>query len=433
MVCRRLSHGVSKGRNVHFVTRSSERDMPTHKILILTSAHLCRNPRVVKEATTLGAAGYEVTVMSVSVHPRFEQMDRDLMRELPFKRVVIDYSLDTRAARVADFFQRAATWTSRQLCSKFGIETAQSLGPASALLNLARAFPADLTIVHTEIPIWTAQHLIKAGRQVAVDVEDWYSEDLLYADRKSRPLKLLRKAERFALQHAAYTSVTSESMGASLAAVYGCPVPVVIRNSFPLQAISRLDFPSGQQPPKFIWFSQTIGPGRGLELFLAAWSRTRHASSVHLLGDERPGYCDHLRQLLPVERRGDLHTLPLVTPEELPRTLAGFDLGLALEPHWPLNRDITITNKILQYINAGLAVIATNTAGQVEVMNTAPQCGLLIKAGETTQLAAELDRLLADPARLRSMQQAARLSAETKFSWEHESPALLSAVETALR
>lgn len=40
--------------------------MNQRKILILTSAHLCRNPRVVKEATTLGAAGYDVTVMSVS-------------------------------------------------------------------------------------------------------------------------------------------------------------------------------------------------------------------------------------------------------------------------------------------------------------------------------------------------------------------------------
>ena len=48
--------------------------MNTKKILILTSAHLCRNPRVVKEATTLGAAGYDVTVMSISVQPRFEHL-----------------------------------------------------------------------------------------------------------------------------------------------------------------------------------------------------------------------------------------------------------------------------------------------------------------------------------------------------------------------
>jgi glycosyltransferase involved in cell wall biosynthesis len=407
--------------------------MSGKKILILTSAHLCRNPRVVKEATSLGAASYEVTVMSVSVQPRFEQMDRELMRGLPFQRVVIDYAASNARARLADFFQRGATWAARQLCTRFGLESSQTLGPASALLRRARAFPADLTIVHTEIPIWTAQYLIADGRRVAVDVEDWYSEDLLFADRKSRPLKLLRKAEQFALQHAAYTSATSHSMAASLAAAYGCPAPIVIRNVFPLQPVFRKNRPLNGPPPKFIWFSQTIGPGRGLELFLAAWSRTSQPSSIHLLGDERPGYCDHLRQLLPEARRGDLHVIPLVTPEALPGKLAEFDLGLALEPHWPLNRDITITNKILQYINAGLAVIATDTAGQTEVLRAAPDCGLLIQAGETTRLVADLDVLLADPVRLGAMQTAARRSAESQFSWEQESPRLLAAVEAALQ
>jgi glycosyltransferase involved in cell wall biosynthesis len=84
-------------------------------------------------------------------------------------------------------------------------------------------------------------------------------------------------------------------------------------------------------------------------------------------------------------------------------------------------------------MNAGLAVIATDTAGQVEVMKAAPQCGLLIKAGETTRLTAELDALLADRVRLRSMQEAARRSAEQKFSWEHEAPRLLTAVQNVLQ
>ena len=407
--------------------------MPAKKILILTSAHLCRNPRVVKEATALGAAGYDVTVMSVSVQARFERMDRELMRGLPFKRIVLDYAADTPAARLSDFFQRGATWLARRVCRELEIETAQTLGPASALLRFARTFPADLTIVHTEIPIWAAQHLIHDGRRVAVDVEDWYSEDLLYADRQSRPIKLLRFAEKFALQHSAYTSATAQSMADALTTAYACPPPVVIRNSFPLQPRSRVDAPVAAGPPKFIWFSQTIGPGRGLELFFAAWVRTTQASKVYLLGDERSGYRQKLLDRLPPARRNDLHFIPLVTPEQLPFKLAEFDIGLALEPRWPLNRNITITNKILQYMNAGLAVIATDTAGQTEVMRAAPDCGLLITAHETTEYAQQLDALLADSARLRATQLASRAAAEREFCWERETPRLLAAVAQALR
>jgi glycosyltransferase involved in cell wall biosynthesis len=402
------------------------------KILVLSALHLCRNPRVVKEATTLGHAGYDVTVLAVSTAARFERMDRDLVRGLPFRHLTLDLIGARPWSRLRSFLSRGGTWLARTALERLSLESPQALGPAYGLLALARNCPADLTIVHTEIPIWIARTLLRGGRRVAVDVEDWYSEDLLYADRRSRPLRLLRAVEDFVLNHASYSSATSDSMANALAERYGCPRPLVIRNTFPLQPRTRLDRPPGDEPPAFIWFSQTIGPGRGLELFLSAWTRTRGPSRVFLLGDVRPGYRDHLLAGVAPARRAQLGFLPIVRPAELPDQLAAFDLGLALESHWPLNRDITITNKILQYMNAGLALIATDTAGQTEVMRAAPASGLLIAAHETTQLAADLDTLLADRDRLRACQRASRAAAESRFCWEIDAAVLLAAVDRAL-
>jgi hypothetical protein len=398
------------------------------KILILSSSHLCRNPRVVKEATTLGAAGYDVTVMSVSVQRQFEELDRTMMRGLPFKRVTLDYTADTNLARIASFCQRGATWTARWLCTRLGFETAQALGPASALLRFARSFPADLTIAHTEIPLWAAQHLIQDGRRVAVDVEDWYSEDLLDADRQSRPLKLLHDAEKFALQHAVYSSTTAQTLADALTTAYRCPPPIVIHNTFPLQPRSRTDRPALSGIPRFIWFSQTIGPGRGLEPFLAAWAQTTRPSTVHLLGKECPGYRQALLEHLPATRRGDLHFIPPVTPDELPVKLAEFDIGLAIEMNRPANRNLTISNKIMQYLNAGLAIIATDTAGQRTVMQAAPGCGMLISLHDQMQLTVQLDALLGDRVSMGAMQAAARAAAEQTFCWEKDALKLLAAV-----
>lgn len=406
--------------------------MKSGRILILSSSHLCRNPRVLKEATSLGLAGYDVTVVSVSTHARFERVDRELMQGLPFQRQTIDYAAGDRRTRLRYFVQRSGTWAARLLCSRLKLELAQSLGPATALLRRARAFPADLTIVHTEIPVWVAQFLIRDGRRVAADIEDWYSEDLLFADRRTRPLRLLHAAERFVLNHCVYASATSVSMAAALADTYGCKSPLVIRNTFPLQPRARPDRPAGRESPAFIWFSQTIGPGRGLELFLAAWARTQNPSRVYLLGDERPGYPQSLLDRLPAEHRTRVHFLPVVTPEKLPDQLAEFDIGLALEQRWPRNRDVTIPNKIFQYMNAGLALVTTDTAGQSEVMRAAPESGLLLPAHETTQNAAALDRLIGDPVRLRTCQLASRAAAAAEFCWEQDAPRLLAAVEAAL-
>lgn len=401
---------------------------PARRILVFTSSHLCRNPRVVKEASTLGAAGYDVTVMSISVHAGFEAMDRAIIRDLPFRRVTLDYT----SGPLSPLLQRGATWGARRLCAQLGLESAQSLGPASALLRFARSFPADLTIAHTEIPLWAARHLIRDGRRVAVDMEDWYSEDLLPADRRSRPVRLLRRAEAYALQHAVYVTATSHRMAEALHAAGGGQLPTVLRNSFPLQPRSRVDSAPVSTLPRFIWFSQTVGPGRGLENFLAAWSRMSRPASVHLLGEVRPGYRESLLAALPPAQRPLLHFLPPVPPSELPHTLAGFDIGLALESHQPPSRDVTITNKILQYLNAGLAVVATDTAGQIEVMESAPDAGVIVREEQPDAYTASLDHLVAAPERLRAAQLAARAAAEHEYCWEHESRTLLRLVASAL-
>lgn len=401
------------------------------RILILTASHLCRNPRVVKEATTLGLSGYDVTVLTVSVHPRFEAIDRDLVADLPFRRVSLDYCSDNWLSRLSDFSQRSATWTARFLCRTWRIESAQSLGPAWALLRAAKSIPADLTIVHTEIPIWAAQHLINSGRKVAVDVEDWYSEDLLYADRQSRPTYLLKSAESFALKNCAYSSTTSGSMSSALAERYNCRPPIILRNTFPYQPRSRIELGRKQEQPAFIWFSQTIGPGRGLELFFAAWARTTYPSDVYLLGDERPGYGDKLRHRLPPSHRDRVHFLELVPPNDLPLLLAKFDIGLALEPNWPLNRNLTISNKIFQYMNAGLAVVMSDTVGQREVFAAAPDMGRLVTAHETGEYARILDELLSQPKLLQASQAAARIAA-CRFCWEQDAVTLTRTVEVAL-
>ena len=43
------------------------------RILIISAGHLCRNPRVVKEADALGRAGHDVTVLTVRNHATAEK------------------------------------------------------------------------------------------------------------------------------------------------------------------------------------------------------------------------------------------------------------------------------------------------------------------------------------------------------------------------
>ncbi|MCS6242837.1 MAG: glycosyltransferase [Opitutus sp.] len=403
--------------------------MKSRSILILGSGQLCRNPRVLKEAITLSDAGYTVTVMNVANSERFEAHDRDIMRGCRFRKISLDQLSSTWSGRLAKNSARLRSYLARRIGLRLGFESPNALGPVSALAQLALRYPADLTIVHTEMAFCIGAELIARGRNVAADFEDWHSQDLLPEARSERPLKLLARVEQQLLQHAIYSTTTSKALAQALQVTYGGHRPTVLTNSFPLQTAPAF---TANTPPVFIWFSQTIGPGRGLEAFIDAWSLMDSPSCLRLLGDSCETYRTALQARVPAGRRQQLEFRTLVTPAELPGILAHQDIGLALEPDSPVSRSLTITNKILQYLNAGLAVLATATAGQREVLEQAPGAGELINLTDAPTLARHLDELLRSPGRLMTMRRAARRAAETTFCWEQEAPRLLSLVESAL-
>ena len=398
-------------------------------ILIVTSGPLCRNPRVGKEATTLGRAGFDVTVMTVANVARHEAYDAELMRAAPFRKVALDFVTDHPRTRLISFASRLGTWLARKAV-RTGLEWPAALGPAFLLGRMAAAQPADLTIVHAELSLQIGAKLLTRGRRVAADFEDWHSRDLLPSLRQSRPLHLVQRAEGALMRGAVYTSAPSDAMASALQAAFGGDKPVVISNAFPLQPAPppRLH----DAPPALFWFSQTIGPGRGLELFLAAWRQTTRPSRLCLLGDISEAYRAKLLCRLSAEKRAQLEFLPLVSPEELPAVIARHDIGLALELNRPPSRDLTITNKFFQYLQAGLAVIATDTRGQQEAARLAPAACALVPQRNAAALAAAIDVLLADAQGLARAKAAAREAAQTVFAWERQEKVLTARAQEAL-
>ncbi len=394
---------------------------PGARILIVSSGHPCRNPRPVKEAIALGEAGYAVTLLTPSTDPHLASIDADLLKNAPLHHQTITHP--------HSFGIRLHQWLACRAV-RIGIESIRAIGFLPELLHRASALPAELTIVHNEVPHWIGTRLLAKGRRVAADIEDWHSEDLRPKDRRHRPLRLLRKTERTLLNHAIYTTTTSHALTDALHSRYGGKRPHVITNAFPLQPAPERAAPGS--PPSFFWFSQTIGPGRGLESFLAAWSLTQQPSRLALLGEPCAGYKESLLTRLPPAFRERIQFLPLVPPTELPALIAQHDIGLALEDPTIRNRDLTITNKILQYLNAGLAIVASDTAGQREVLARSPDAGIIASTADARAFAEQLDNLLANPYALLARQRAARQLAEDAYNWAHEAPQLHALVNQAL-
>src|SRR5690606_25112570 len=76
-----------------------------------------------------------------------------------------------------------------------------------------------------------------------------------------------------------------------------------------------------------------------------------------------------------------------------------------------------LSNSLLEYMYHGVAVVATATGGNVEVIEP-ERTGLLVPVGDAPALASALERLLADGDLRRLLGDAARVSVRSKFSGE---------------
>jgi len=398
------------------------------RILIIIIGHLCNAPRPQKEAETLANAGHDVTVAGVWFDPEFVRRDRLLMKNKKWRfEPIIDFQPHQK---INNFFVRLRSRLAKEKFQKLGIFSPSLFGYGTrAMLRYALQQKADLTIVHSEGGLWVGSQLLDQGYQVGVDFEDWFSEDLLPEARASRSIKQLKSLENRLINECTYCLTTSHAMAEAMAEAYNSKPPTVIYNTFPLEDRLQLDGKICDRQnlniPSIHWFSQTIGQGRGLEILFQSLRHVNKPVEIHLRGKCSESSYQWLDSQILQEWYGQIFIHPTVPTNELLSRIAEHDIGLALEIPYCFNRQFTITNKLFQYLQAGLAVIATDTSGQREILSKYPEIGQLILNNGAIALADAINTLIENPQKLAATKKAALSVAQDSLNWENQEDSIL--------
>jgi glycosyltransferase involved in cell wall biosynthesis len=292
------------------------------------------------------------------------------------------------------------------------------------LRRLASEEPADWFIAHAQPALPAAAAAARRwNAKLGFDCEDLLTEA---GDRFCEANRLI---EQKYLRHCNYITATSNAMAEHLADTYNIPRPLVLYNVFPLSLAEGIVAPAQRKAHaklRLHWVSQTIGPDRGLEDAFEACAGLSGQVEIHLRGEVSE---QHKRDLMILAERwriaGCVNFHPVIDHDDLFRAMAEYDVGLALERTQNRNHNLTVANKIFGYMLAGLAVAATETSGQREVMNHAPGAGFLYPAGEAKSLRTLLETWLKDRAGLRQAQCAAWEAARSRFCWDVEQAKLV--------
>jgi glycosyltransferase involved in cell wall biosynthesis len=395
------------------------------RITVVTSGHLSTCPRMLKAADALSRDGHIVRVVATRHEPWATEADVDVRSRRVWRVTTVDYR---RGPSGSTYWRSGLRYRAARAA-------AQAVGPAHTPFPVvARAFGR----VHTELvdaATSEATDLIYGGTTGAlaavaeaarrlgvpygIDLEDLHHGETAEPDAPFVHGLALR-VEDSVLRRAAFVTTSSDEMGDAYRQRFGVQ-PYTIHNAFPLPPVEPDFRRSDPSRLSVYWFSQTIGPGRGLEDAIEALGRIGVASELTLRGRPRQPYLDELVAL--AARKAPCLRIvhqPPAPPDSMVDLARGYDVGLATEPSTPPNRQVCVPNKAFTYILAGVAVIMSDMPGMRRVGLDLGEGAALVRPDDVDALAAALGRWANEPLRLECAKRMAWSAAVRRWRWDHE-------------
>lgn len=386
--------------------------------------------RVLKESETLQAEGYQVTVHALHT------------QGLTKKRETLVSGV--HVVRVA----RSPLWKWRKLKASYLARTVvaegtnEAVGPISKMSLLRKLFrivarilthvgllvqmvKSRPDVVHAHdvntlptawmVSVLTRSPLIYDAHEISTDREG-------YAGFR----KLVGMVEKLLIPRAVASITTTDTRAKFFARAYGVSRPMVLQNRPRYESIGRsnriryeLDL---QEEWPIVLYQGGLQQGRGLERLLEAAGHVSNAYFVFIGGGRVESVLKELAHSLGLENR--VYFIPTVPLADLPSYTASADIGVQPIENTCLNHFSTDSNKLFEYMMAGLPIVASSLPEIRKLVNE-NELGLLVEPGNVSELASAIRHLVGND-ELRHIFAKNAAIASQRLNWNEQEDVLLS-------
>jgi len=382
--------------------------------------------RVLKEAESLQKAGYAVTVHALlvpGVTPALEYLDSGVA----VRRVARNPLQPMAKPRIisGDIVVRGKFAGLQKL---WKIAT-RAMTHVVLLIKMIRGRP-DLIHAHDANTLPTAWLAAKlSGAKLVYDAHEISTSREGYAGFRN----LVAVVEKCLMPRADGTITTTDSRAKFFARAYHIPRPLVLQNRPRLQSSersSRIREELGlQQPWPIVLYQGGIQQGRGLERLIRAASSIPDAYFVLIGGGRLERVLHEIVREQGLEDR--VFLVPTVPLADLPSYTASADIGVQPIENTCLNHSTTDSNKLFEYVQAGLPVIASAFPEIRKIVN-AYDLGLLVEPGNTGDLISAITALVNHSEKRMYLSSRAQDAARI-LNWEGQEKLLLNLYDRILR
>ena len=404
--------------------------------LLIASNEVCYNPRLLKLTDSLLARDVDVSVFSPAVGLAAPDLYRDCVVSRQWDVQTFDISKRSVASRLrwlgTSAVSRAALASWQLLGSHAGFHVIRNRSLAG-LRWRRRGYDIVAVNLVDNLPM-AARIRQRHGSVLVYDSQELFSGE---ASTQRDPVKArwVSEAERRYIRDADVVMTTTAILAARLTQQFALARPALRVRNAPLSAPPGPDADAGRRagnPVEIVWHGFAVHlTGRGVDLLLDALavctSDVRLTLQGRLDDQQRRLIMTRCAQLGIAER---VAFAPPAHPERIVESLTRYDIGVIAEPGLDENQRLTSSNKLFEYVHAGLAVVAPALPGLAETVE-GEQVGVLYRTADAPALAAAIDRLAADPEQRSAVRQRAS-DAAAQLTWANDFVPVWDAVQQAL-
>jgi len=392
------------------------------RVCIMRAGDLDHDARARKQAASFAAAGANVTLVGVGTRTPEDltaagyavvmtDPQRGMLKPPRLGRPDVWWPL---RVGVNLTYTKALAWRHQARLATLASPNEHELYEAALL--------ASPHIVHA-YNIHTLQAAVRVkratGAAVVYDCRDLFT-DYEIGDDEGRAR--YRRLESELISEVDAVIAVSDSLGEILQERYGV-MPVSVYNG-PLEVVSHA---RPAHTPVRLLFTGAFNQNRNLDTLIMAMKGLEGRATLALQGFG--GVEEALRDL--VLRLGLERCVSFPAPADplsIVTSAAEYDVGVICSIAHSLNMRVSVSNKLMDYLGAGLAVAATDLPGHRRVLD-GTGAAIFVDPTSPDTVRGALDALVCDPERITRMKRAA-LSVAARYEWSVQEVRLMDVYES---
>ncbi|MGT3070934.1 glycosyltransferase family 4 protein [Pseudomonas putida] len=399
------------------------------RIAMVVWNEFLNDARVLKEAETLQRSGYQVCVFALHT-PGLTKAHERLSDGIEVVRIARSPFWKWRKSAANKVPNNGSSANKIKVGIKHQILRiiTRAWTHLCLMVQMLR-YRADVVHAHDVNTLPTAWLAAKLGKsQLVYDAHEISTSREGYSSFR----RLVALVEKWLMPKADGTITTTDARAKFFARAYNVKRPTVLQNRprfTPCDATDRIRKELGlNEPWPIILYQGGLQQGRGLEKLINSVSLVPDAYFVFIGGGRLTQSLIQLSSDKGLNNR--VYFIPTVSLADLPSYTASADIGVQPIENTCLNHYTTDSNKLFEYLTAGLPVVATNFPEIRKIVHR-NEVGTLVPHNDALALAAALNELVSNTTLRSTFSRNARITAH-HLNWEEQESRLIELYEHVL-